>query len=164
MNDVQIQQADVSEMQTVIDLTLDSFDQVSFESNIESVFGVINGYSWQDRKADHIRADFNDPDGRVLLARKSGTVIGFVSIRFNRVSAIGVIANLAVAIASRNTGIGRMLIEAALDEMRRENMDLARIETLAQNHIGQSLYPKLGFHEIARQIYYGQDLRDIDQT
>ena len=33
-----------------------------------------------------------------------------------------------------------------------------RIETLAQNEVGQSLYPSLGFVEIARQIHYAQKL------
>ncbi len=164
MNDVQIQRAANSELSQVIQLTIDAFEQVSFESNIESDFGVINGMSWQDRKADHIRADFNDPDGRVLLAKQFGQTIGFVSVRLNRTSKIGVIANLAVAAGARNAGVGRILIQAAIDEMTSEDMELARIETLEQNEAGKSLYPKLGFREIARQIYYCQDLRDTDSS
>ena len=158
MSDIQIQPATASDLEIVIQLTLESFEQVSVESNIESEFGIINGMSWQDRKADHIQRDFRDPDGRILLAKNDGQTIGFVSIRLNRKSKIGVIANLAVAKIARNGGIGRALIRAAIDEMKSESMELARIETLAQNDIGQSLYPKLGFREIARQIYYCQSL------
>lgn len=158
MNDVQIQPAKASDLEIVIELTLAAFGHVSIESNIESEFGLINGTSWQDRKADHIRDDFNDPDGRVLLAKTTEQTIGFVSIRLHRKSKIGVIANLAVAAAARNSGVGHMLIQAAIDEMKRESMELARIETLEQNVVGQSLYPKLGFSEIARQIYYCQNL------
>jgi ribosomal protein S18 acetylase RimI-like enzyme len=160
MNDVQIQPAKTSDLEIVIQLTRDTFGQVSIESNIESEFGLINGTSWQDRKADHIRADFDDPDGRVLLAKEDNKTIGFVSIRLHRKSKIGVIANLAVVATARNSGVGRMLIQAALDEMKRESMELARIETLEQNDVGQALYPKLGFGEIARQIYYCQNLCD----
>ena len=158
MNDVQIQPAQTSDLEMVIQLTLESFGQVSVESNIESEFGIINGTSWQDRKADHIQQDFNDPDGRILLAKYGGQTIGFVSIRLNRKSKIGVISNLAVAMVARNGGVGRALIQAAIDEMKSESMELARIETLTQNDIGKSLYPKLGFREIARQIYYCQSL------
>ena len=160
MNDIQIQLAVDNDLETVIQLTLDSFAQVSFESNIQSEFGLVNGLSWQERKSDHIRSDFKDPDGRVLLANKAGETIGFVSIRLNRKSKIGVIANLAVSAISRNAGVGRMLIQSAIELMRDESMELARIETLEQNEIGQTLYPKLGFQELARQIYYCQDLRD----
>ncbi|MBT4723546.1 MAG: GNAT family N-acetyltransferase [Planctomycetaceae bacterium] len=159
MQDVKIQQARASDLEIVIQLTLESFGLVSFESNIESEFGLVNGTSWRDRKADHIRADFADPDGRILLANSDEQAIGFVSIRLNRKTKIGVIANLAVRPAKRNSGVGRKLILAAIDEMKKEAMELARIETLGQNEIGQSLYPNLGFREIARQIYYCQDLR-----
>ena len=159
MNDIQIQRAQVNDLDKVIQLTLEAFEQVSFESNIESDFGLINGTSWQVRKADHIREDFADPDGLVLLAKIAEQTIGFVSIRLNRKSKIGIIANLAVATTVRNQGVGQTLIEAAIDVMKGESMELARIETLEQNRIGQSLYPKLGFREIAKQIYYCQDLR-----
>lgn len=164
MNDIQIQRAQASDLEKVIQLTLDAFGKVSFESNIESEFGLINGRSWKIRKADHIRADFGDPDGFVLLAKIAEQTIGFVSIRLQRESKIGVIANLAVAATVRNDGVGRTLIKAAIDLMKSESMELARIETLEQNKIGQSLYPKLGFREIAKQIYYCQDLRDDKVT
>lgn len=160
MNDIQIQLAVESDLEIVIQLTLDAFAQVSFESNIESEFGLVSGLSWKDRKSEHIRDDFKDPDGRVLLATIADRTIGFVSIRLNRKSKIGVIANLAVAADERNGGVGRVLIQSAIDLMKRESMELARIETLEQNDVGQSMYPKLGFRELARQIYYCQDLRD----
>jgi ribosomal protein S18 acetylase RimI-like enzyme len=159
MNDTRIQRAQESDLDKVIQLTLEAFGPVSFESNIESDFGLINGTSWQIRKTDHIREDFADPDGLVLLAKIAEQTIGFVSIRLNRKSKIGIIANLAVATTARNGGVGRTLIEAAIDVMKSESMELARIETLEQNEIGQSLYPKLGFRQIAKQIYYCQDLR-----
>ena len=160
VNDIQIELAVDDDLQSVIQLTIDAFVDVSFESNIQSEFGLVNGLSWRDRKSDHIRADFRDPDGRVLLAKQTGQTIGFVSVRLNRKSKIGVIANLAVFSLLRNAGVGRMLIQAAIELMREESMELASIETLEQNEVGQSLYPKLGFHELARQIYYCQDLRD----
>lgn len=164
MHEIQIEHAVDDDLDAVIQLTLDAFAHVSFESNIQSEFGFVNGLSWQERKADHIRADFSDPDGRILLANESGKTIGFVSIRLNRKSQIGVIANLAVNASARNEGVGRLLIRSAIELMRAESMELARIETLDQNEIGQSLYPKLGFREVARQIYYCQDLRDHNEA
>jgi ribosomal protein S18 acetylase RimI-like enzyme len=159
MDELRIEPAQDGDIENVIQLTLDAFGQVSFESNIESKFGLINDTSWQIRKADHIREDFSDPNGLVLLAKIADETIGFVSIRLNQKSKIGVIANLAVATKARNEGVGRKLIKAAIGEMKSESMELARIETLDQNDIGKSLYPKLGFREIAKQIYYCQDLR-----
>lgn len=159
MDELRIEPAQESDLENVIQLTLEAFGQVSFESNIESEFGLINDTSWQIRKADHIREDFGDPNGLILLAKIANKTIGFVSIRLNHKSKIGVIANLAVDTKARNEGVGRKLINAAIGEMKSESMELARIETLDQNNIGKSLYPKLGFREIAKQIYYCQDLR-----
>ncbi len=48
--------------------------------------------------------------------------------------------------------------------MAQAGMELARIETLEQNHIGQHLYPKLGFTEFARQIYFAKDLKVREGT
>ena len=35
---------------------------------------------------------------------------------------------------------------------------MAKIETLEQNPVGTTFYPKMGFIEIARQIHYVQSL------
>ena len=37
-------------------------------------------------------------------------------------------------------------------------MEVAKIETLDQNPVGQALYPSLGFTEVARQIHYAMRL------
>ena len=74
-------------------------------------------------------------------------------------TAVGVIPNLAVESEFAGLGIGTQLIDSAIKEMTEAGMELARIETLEQNSIGQHLYPKLGFTEFARQIYFAKDLK-----
>ena len=37
-------------------------------------------------------------------------------------------------------------------------MQVAKIETLEQNAVGQALYPRAGFKEVARQIHYAMRL------
>jgi len=44
--------------------------------------------------------------------------------------------------------------------MRSQGMAMAKIETLVQNERGQALYPRFGFHEVARQIHYVMPLTD----
>jgi ribosomal protein S18 acetylase RimI-like enzyme len=51
-------------------------------------------------------------------------------------------------------GLGRQLIDTALAYLKEEGMLYVRIETLEQNQIGTTFYPKMGFVEIARQIHY----------
>jgi ribosomal protein S18 acetylase RimI-like enzyme len=46
------------------------------------------------------------------------------------------------------------LLEHAMDHFRAARLTHAKIETLAQNAIGNHLYPSLGFIEVARQIHF----------
>ena len=41
-------------------------------------------------------------------------------------------------------------------------MQVAKIETLEQNPVGQKLYPSLGFVEVARQVHYAMRLESRD--
>jgi ribosomal protein S18 acetylase RimI-like enzyme len=59
---------------------------------------------------------------------------------------------------SQGKGLGRRLLEHALEYLRQQGMECARIETLEQNPIGSHLYPGLGFEEVARQIHYAMRL------
>ena len=70
----------------------------------------------------------------------------------------GRIPNLAVDAAARGRGIGRALIEHALESFRQAGLELAVIETMASNPAGQSLYPSCGFAEVGRQIHYARRL------
>ena len=73
---------------------------------------------------------------------------------------IGWIHNLVVADGMRGRGLGRQLLEHALDHFRAAGMTVAKIETLEQNPIGRHLYPSVGFVEVARQIHYAMPLMD----
>jgi ribosomal protein S18 acetylase RimI-like enzyme len=59
---------------------------------------------------------------------------------------------------ARSGGIGRALIAHALEYLRREGMECAVIETMANNPVGQHLYPSCGFVETGRQIHFARRL------
>jgi ribosomal protein S18 acetylase RimI-like enzyme len=61
--------------------------------------------------------------------------------------------------AFQGKGLGRALLQHAIDFFRRSGMEVAKIETLEQNPIGQQLYPSLGFKEVARQIHFAMRLK-----
>ena len=71
----------------------------------------------------------------------------------------GRIPNLAVSLEFRGQGLGRRLIEHALEYFRREDLAYATIETMAQNDAGRHLYPACGFVEVARQIHFARKLQ-----
>jgi ribosomal protein S18 acetylase RimI-like enzyme len=136
------------------EITAVCFDGVSIDQNIEKRFGPIGGRTWQWRKVRHIDADVEaNPDG-VFVAEEDGRAVGYITTRIDRGSKIGWIPNMAVLPAYQGHGIGKALMQKALDYFREEGMAFAKIETLDQNPVGTHFYPKVGFVEVARQIHY----------
>jgi len=143
-----------SDLETLKRLTTEGFVGVSIDHGIEEQFGQINGHDWRWRKARHIDDDVaRDPAG-VFVAEDDGQIAGYITTWQDHDAGIGHIPNLAVAGSHRNQGLGRQLIEHALNYFRAAGLTHAKIETLAQNAIGNHLYPSLGFVEVARQVHF----------
>jgi len=140
--------------ETLKAITARTFASVSIDGNIEKQFGLLNGTDWAWRKARHIDGDCDaQPDG-ILVAAEEGRIIGYITTRLDSATKLGWIPNMAVEVGHQGCGVGRQLIEAALDFFRRNGMTHAKIETLDQNPVGQKLYPSCGFKEVARQVHY----------
>ena len=143
-------------------LTVASFGPVCIDKNIESKFGHVNGNDWAWRKARHIDADVRrEPEG-IFVAESDNAIVGYITTWSDRDAGLGNIPNLAVDADFRGQGIGRQLIDFALNHFRSLGLTHARIETLDQNDIGQKLYPSMGFEEVARQVHYCLKLSDPD--
>ncbi len=147
-----------SDLEAIKRLTLDAFGGVTLEQNVEGVLGVLNGHDWRWRKARHIDEDVAANPSGVFVAEAEGRMAGYITTLIDREFGRGRIPNLAVAAEFRGQGLGRLLIEHALEYFRREGLAYAMIETMAQNEIGQHLYPACGFVEVARQVHYARKL------
>ena len=144
----------------VREITVNSFEGVSIDRNIERHFGPVGGRDWRERKARDVTTDCEvQPEG-VFIAETEGEVVGYITTRLDRFTGIGRIPNLAVDERFRGQGLGSELIQFAIDWMRGQGMSMAKIETLEQNERGQALYPRFGFREVARQIHYVMPLEE----
>ena len=143
-----------SDLATLREITAICFEDASIDKNIENKFGVISGLDWKQRKMPHINDDAEaNPEG-VFVVEVDGAIAGYITTHVNRQTKIGGIPNLSVHPKFQRRGLGRKLIESALEYLKTEGMLYARIETLEQNEIGAAFYPKMGFVELARQIHY----------
>ena len=143
------------------EITALCFDGVSIDRNIETHFGTVGGRDWRWRKLRHIDDDVEGDNARhVFVWEEAGEVVGYITARIDPQAKIGRIPNIAVLPGFQGKGVGRRLMEHALDHMRREGMECAKIETLAQNEVGSQFYPDVGFKEVARQIHYVMRLED----
>jgi ribosomal protein S18 acetylase RimI-like enzyme len=141
------------------EITAQTFGPVSIDRNMERLLGPFGHGDWSTRKVAAIADDCGaQPDGVFVAEDESGEVIGYVTTRLNPTSRIGWIPNLAVDPGQQGKGLGRALLLHAIDFFRRSGMQVAKIETLEQNPVGQKLYPSLGFQEVARQVHYAMRL------
>lgn len=148
-----------SDRETLRAITVEAFDGVSIDQNIELRFGLVAGHDWRFRKGRHIDEDVKAVGSAILVAEdERGETIGYITTQIDRESGVGLIPNMAVRAGLRGRGIGRKLIAAALGLFRDAGLELARIETLDQNQVGQHLYPDCGFVEVARQIHFAMKL------
>jgi ribosomal protein S18 acetylase RimI-like enzyme len=152
------------DLERLCQITVDSFEAVSIDRNIEAQFGLVAGKDWRARKARDVVIDCEvHPEG-VFVAEEEGAVVGYVTTRVDPFSRIGRIPNLAVDPSARGQGTGTALIHHALAWLRERGMAMAKIETLVQNERGQALYPRFGFVEVARQIHYVMPLTEAEDT
>jgi ribosomal protein S18 acetylase RimI-like enzyme len=139
-------------------ITADVFGPAAVDYYLELRFGIVQGRDWRWRKVRHIDDDIRGNAGGIFVYDDGGPVdrrvAGYITVTLDREAGIGRIPNLAVAAHAQSRGVGRALVEHALDYLRSEGMLLARVETLEGNAVGKHLYPALGFEEVVRQIYY----------
>lgn len=147
-----------TDLETLRAMTIAAFDGIAMDQEIERRFGQLGEHDWQWRKARHIDQDCAANPGGVFVAEEDGRIVGYITTVLDREAGKGRIPNFAVEASMRGRGLGRQLIEHALEYFRREGLAFAMIETMTHNPIGQHLYPSCGFQEIGRQIHYALKL------
>ncbi len=143
-----------ADLPTLKAITTEAFDGVSIDQGIEREFGPINDHDWRWRKARHIDDDAAREPAGIFVAEEAGQIVGYITTWQDRAAGIGHIPNVAIAAAYRGRGLGRQLIEHALEHFRQSGLSHGKIETLAQNDVGNHLYRSLGFREVARQVHF----------
>lgn len=95
---------------------------------------------------------------RIFLAEIDGLAIGFLSLwLFPMVcyaSPYAEIAELFVEEGYRRRGVGRALIEQAIETARREGATEIKLNTGFRNTAAQQLYYALGFHNLALHLVH----------
>lgn len=142
------------------EVTVEAFDGVSIDQSIEREYGLINGHDWKFRKGRHIDDDVRRDAEGIYVLENDGEIAGLITTYADRDAGVGFIPNISIAPEHRGKGWGRKLIHYALDRFREAGLTHARIETLAQNLIGEHLYRAIGFREVARQVHFCLDLSD----
>jgi ribosomal protein S18 acetylase RimI-like enzyme len=102
-----------------------------------------------DRATENCRALLGDPDHHLLVARIGGTACGFAHLT-TRPSILddrptGLIDELVVAREHQGQGIGRLLMDAAIDRCRELGCCEVEVSTDVSNLRAQEFYRRYGF-------------------
>jgi ribosomal protein S18 acetylase RimI-like enzyme len=103
------------------------------------------------------------PDAIVLVADDHGDVIGYVyaTIEGHDYMALrgpaGVLQDVVVDLEYRGRGVGRLLLDAAIAELRSRGAPQAVLSTAARNEVAQRLFARVGFRptmvEMTRELH-----------
>jgi len=155
IKDFEIRQIRQDDVDAIIALTEREFRGASIDARIEDLLG---GFRWIDVKAQALRNEIqSNPEG-CFAAVQEGRLLGYVTTTVAQAASRGVIANIAVSSECQGMGLGRKLIDKALECFRTQGLKQAKIETLTTNKAGGRLYPAVGFKEVARQIHFAMPL------
>ena len=147
-----------SDTELIKRITVLTFESVSIDFAMEKMFGKIGNTTWAERKLMVVENELRNNPSDVFVAVIDNKVVGYITTSLNRKTKIGFIHNLAVDPCQQGKGIGKKLIKKAINHFRQQKMEVAKIETLSHNIRGETLYKKLGFKEIVRQIHLAMSL------
>ena len=98
-------------------------------------------------------------DTDLVVAITDGTLVGY-AVAWTIVDQAE-LGNVAVKEDSRGRGVGRALVDAAMDRVRRRGAEECFLEVRESNLSAQGLYQKCGFEVVGRRRkYYASPIED----
>lgn len=130
--DFEIRLFDLSYKPQVLELSLRAWAPIFAELKPAVppyVYEAFYPHGWRVRQSSDIEAFLDSEGDRVWVAIKESAVLGWVGIRLHPKDHMGEIYILAVDPAHQRRGIGKALIDSALEKMRAAGMAIAMVET-----------------------------------
>ena len=98
-------------------------------------------------------------DTDLVVAIAEGTLVGY-AVAWTIVDQAE-LGNVAVKVDARGRGVGRTLVDAAMDRVRRRGAEECFLEVRESNVLAQGLYQKCGFEVVGRRRkYYASPIED----
>ena len=129
------------------------------EDDLEEVLALERASFHHPWNSEHIRNEIDSPLSFPLLLRLAdGVCAGYICPML--VLDEGHILNVAVHPSNRGQGIGRILVEAALEEFRQRGASFVNLEVRPSNAAAISLYIRCGFTTDGRRKAYYENGED----
>lgn len=127
------------------------------EAHVALEPSLLQPFSEPPRPSDWLLTRFADPNEACFVAEVSGRVVGFVWSKSQSPPAIPafiqkplqIVGDVVVEAPLRGRGIGRALVERALDWGRARGLLQVQLTVFAQNSEARGFYDKLGFRPLS---------------
>ncbi len=148
-----IRQAVEADRETLVELIVRGFADVTVNRWREERYGVIGGRTWDEWKADDMRTiDI----ASVVIAEIDGRAVGFATFHVNEKTRIGTVGNNAVLPEFRGRGIGGQLDARVLELIEEAGMEFAQVSTGLEDcyEPARRMYERQGFKPLNRSVVY----------
>ncbi len=154
---VEIRQAAEADRDTLAELIVRAFADVTTNRWREEQFGIIGGRSWDEWEADIMRTIDVD---RVIIAESAGKAVGFATYELDEATRIGTVSDNAVLPEYRGRGIGAQHLTRVLGLMEAAGMEFAEVSTGSDDPYtpARRMYERQGFTPYFRSVYYMKKL------
>ena len=161
--DVTIRIAKEADRETLIELIVCGFADVTVNRWREERYGIIGGRTWDEWKAEDMRTiDIKN----VIIAEVGGKAVGFATFHINEKTRIGTVGNNAVLPEYRGRGIGGQLDARVLELIEEAGMEFAQVSTGLEDcyEPARRMYERQGFKELNRSIVYMMRLSERNEV
>ena len=157
--EVKIRHAVEADRETLIELIIRGFEDVTVHRWREQRYGVIGGRTWDEWKADDMR---QIDVSLVVIAEVAGEAVGFATYHLNKVTSIGTVGNNAVMLEYRGRGIGGLLHARVLELIEAAGMEFAQVSTGLDDlyEPARRMYERQGFKPLYRSVLYMKRVKE----
>jgi ribosomal protein S18 acetylase RimI-like enzyme len=157
--DRRIRAFEKQDYERVLDICVSAFTPIHrlLEETLGSEIFGYRYHDWRERYADYLgRLPGSDPAVKVYVVEEAGALVAFVFTIMDRERKIGEIGLNAVDPEHQGKGIGRMMYEFALKDLKERGAEIAYVGTGgdAAHAPARAAYAAVGFDKAIPSVHY----------
>ncbi len=140
----------------LIAVSVASFGPVTWQREVDRLFGPLNGHDWQDRWRRRVEKAFRE---QVILVLVEGEqILGYACGTLDAALGLAHLDALAVDPAGQGQGYGCRLLHAFEDHFRAQGATHLTLESLIENETANALYRREGYQVLAQHFNWFKKL------
>jgi ribosomal protein S18 acetylase RimI-like enzyme len=129
--------------------TIEYSDKPGEYDGVLDFFKVIDSYYYPQLSKRCSLREFIDPvikEGNIIYIKEKGKIIAMITyFYFNEKFNSAYIDTISIIKDHRRKGLGKMLIDKCLKDLKSKDIGLVKLRTWSTNEITTRFYPKIGF-------------------